>query len=277
MYKDTALYLFYDSLSKMGVPIERVQDDGKGSDKRVDQLIMPGAIVEVQGQQPIAIDLRASKKYFKPYNVIKDISTEDPEASANAAEALLEHKFVQAIYLLNRTEVPQISYLVGNGEPIDLTVNDLGQSIKNQYQLSVFDLKKGYPDASKIKTLLIVKPTLPFTDADKLKLDQYVMSGGNIIWAIDKLYAEYDSLQKTEGAYIAYDRGLQLDDLLFKYGVRINANLVQDLNCSKLPIVVGKQADGAPMIQRIPWPYYCLLYTSPSPRDRQKSRMPSSA
>ncbi len=259
MYKDTALYLFYDSLSKMGVPIERVQDDGKGSDKRVDQLIMPGAIVEVQGQQPIAIDLRASKKYFKPYNVIKDIPTEDPEASANAAEALLEHKFVQAIYLLNRTEVPQISYLVGNGEPIDLTVNDLGQSIKNQYQLSVFDLKKGYPDASKIKTLLIVKPTLPFTDADKLKLDQYVMSGGNIIWAIDKLYAEYDSLQKTEGAYIAYDRGLQLDDLLFKYGVRINANLVQDLNCSKLPIVVGKQADGAPMIQRIPWPYYPFL------------------
>jgi gliding-associated putative ABC transporter substrate-binding component GldG len=85
------------------------------------------------------------------------------------------------------------------------------------------------------------------------------MSGGNIIWAIDKLYAEYDSLQKTEGAYIAYDRGLQLDDLLFKYGVRINANLVQDLNCSKLPIVVGKQADGAPMIQRIPWPYYPFL------------------
>ncbi len=259
MYKDSALYVFYDSLSKMGVPIERVQEDGKGSDKRVDQLIMPGAIVEVQGHQPIAVDLRASKKYFKPYNVVKDIPTEDPEASANAAEALLEHKFVQAIYLLNRTEVPQISYLVGNGEPIDLTVNDLGQSIKNQYRLSVFDLKKGYPDASKIKTLLIVKPTLPFTDGDKLKLDQYVMSGGNIIWAIDKLYAEYDSLQKTEGAYIAYDRGLQLDDLLFKYGVRINANLVQDLNCSKLPIVVGKQADGAPMIQRIPWPYYPFL------------------
>ncbi len=259
MYKDSSLYQFYDSLSKLGVPIERIQDPGNASDKRVDQLLMPGAIIEVAGQKPIAIDLRSGKKYFKPYNVVKDVPSEDLEASANAAEALLEHKFVQAVYLLNRPSVPQISYLIGNGEPIDLSVNDLGLSIKNQYHLSIFDLKKGYPNAQKIKTLIIVKPTLPFTDVDKLKLDQYVMSGGNIIWAIDKLYAEYDSLQKTSGSYIAFDRGLGLDDLLFKYGVRINSNLVQDLNCAKLPIVVGKQPDGTPLMQRIPWPYYPFL------------------
>jgi ABC-2 type transport system permease protein len=260
MYQDTALYQFYDSLSKLGVPIERVQQSNDASDKRVDQLIIPAAVVEIEGMKPYAIDLRSSKKFFKPYNVVKDIPSEDVEASANAAEALLEYKFVQAIYLLNRPTIPQISYLIGNGEPVDLSVNDIGTSIKNQYHLSVFDLKKGYPDASKIKTLVIVKPTVPFTDADKLKLDQYIMSGGNIIWAIDKLYAEYDSLQKTNGSYVAYDRGLGLDDLLFKYGVRINSNLVQDLNCAKLPIVVGKQADGSPMIQRLPWPYYPFLY-----------------
>ena len=260
IYHDTSLYQFYDSLSKLGVPIERIQQSNDASDKRVDQLIIPGAVVEVEGMQPYAIDLRSSKKIFKPYNIVKDIPAEDVEASANAAEALLEYKFVQAIYLLNRPAIPQVSYLIGNGEPIDLTVNDIGAAIKNQYRLSVFDLKKGFPDATKIKTLVIVKPTKAFTDLDKLKLDQYVMSGGNIIWAIDKLYAEYDSLQKTNGSYVAYDRGLGLDDLLFKYGVRINSNLVQDLNCSKLPIVVGKQADGSPMIQRLPWPYYPFLY-----------------
>jgi ABC-2 type transport system permease protein len=259
MYADSALYQFYDSLSKIGVPIERIQDQGNATDKRVDQLLMPGAIIEVQGQKPIAIDLRSGKKYFKPYNVVKDVPTEDLEASANAAEALLEHKLIQAIYLLNRPVVPQISYLIGNGEPIDISVNDLGVSIKNQYRLSIFDLKKGYPDAQKIKTLIIVKPTQPFSDTDKLKLDQYVMAGGNIIWAIDKLYAEYDSLQKTSGSYVAFDRGLGLDDLLFKYGVRINSNLVQDLNCAKLPIVIGKQANGSPIMQRIPWPYYPFL------------------
>ncbi len=259
MYKDTALYQLYDSLSKLGLPIQRLQEQDRASDKRVDQLLIPGALVEVAGQKPIVIDLRSSKKIFKPYNIVKDIPEEDLEASANAAEALLEYKFTQAIYLLNRTQVPTIAYTIGNGEPVDLTVNDLGESIRHQYNLVVFDLKKGYPDAKKIKTLLIIKPTIAFSELDKIKLDQYIMSGGNIIWAVDKLYAEYDSLQKTDGTYVAYDRGLALDDLFFKYGVRMNSNLVQDLNCAKLPMVIGKQPDGSPMMQRIPWPYYPFL------------------
>jgi gliding-associated putative ABC transporter substrate-binding component GldG len=249
----------YDSLSKLGLPIQRLQDEDRASDKRVDQLLIPGALVEVAGQKPMVVDLRSSKKFFKPYNIVKDIPEEDLEASANAAEALLEYKFIQALYLLNRTDVPTIAYTIGNGEPTNLTVNDLGESIRHQYKLVVFDLKKGYPDATKIKTLLIIKPTTPFSENDKLKLDQYIMNGGNIIWAVDKLYAEYDSLQKTEGSYVAYDRGLALDDLFFKYGVRMNSNLVQDLNCAKLPMVVGRQADGSPMMQRIPWPYYPFL------------------
>jgi len=259
MYKDTALYQLYDSLSKLGLPMQRLQAQNASSDKRVDQLLIPGALVEVEGQKPMVIDLRSSKKFFKPYNIVKDIPEEDLEASANAAEALLEYKFTEAIYLLNRTEVPTIAYAIGNGEPTNLTVNDLGESIRHQYNLVVFDLKKGYPDAKKIKSILIVKPTTPFSENDKLKLDQYVMNGGNIIWAVDKLYAEYDSLQKTDGSYLAYDRGLGLDDLFFKYGIRMNSNLVQDLNCAKLPMVVGKQADGSPLIQRIPWPYYPFL------------------
>ena len=221
---------------------------------------MPGAIVEVEGLKPMAIDLRAGKKYFKPYNVVKDIPTEDVEASANAAEALLEYKFVQAIYLLNRTTVPQIGYLIGNGQSLAYTVNDIGAAIKNQYRLSVVDLKQGFPDAKKLKTLLIVKPTEPFSDLDKLKLDQYVMAGGNIVWAIDKLYASYDSLRNTNGNYVAFDRNLGLDDLLFKYGIRINSNLLQDLNCAKLPIVIGSNADGSPKMERLPWPYYPFLY-----------------
>ena len=256
---DTALYVLYDSLSKLGLPIERIQQGNGNTDKRVDQLIIPGALVEVDGQKPYVIDLRSSKKYFKPYNIVKDIPEVDEQASANAAEALLEYKFIQAIYLLNRKVVPTIAYLIGNGEPVNLTVNDIGEILKDPYDLSVFDLSSGFPDATKIKTLLIVKPTMPFSDLDKLKIDQYVMGGGNIIWAIDKLYAEYDSLQKSNGAYVSFDRGLALNDLMFKYGIRINSNLVQDLNCAKLPLVVGTQGDGSPLIKRVPWPYYPFL------------------
>ncbi len=259
LYKNDALYQFYDSLSKLGLPIQRVQTENGPSDKRVDQLMIPAALIEVEGQAPIVIDLRTSKKYFKPYNIIKDIPEEDREATANAAVSLLEYKFTQALYLLNRTVVPNIAYLTGNGEPVNLTVNHLGESIMHSYNLAVFDLKKGFPNPQKIKTLLIVKPTQAFTELDKLKLDQFIMGGGNIVWAIDKLVAEYDSLQKTNGSYTAYDRSLALDDLFFKYGVRINANLVQDLNCAKLPMVVGKGEDGSPLIQRMPWPYFPFL------------------
>ncbi len=256
LYKDSALMIFYDSLQKQGLPIDRFQNTGTITDKKLDQLLVPGLLIEVEGQKPIAIDLRSSKQFFKPYNIVKELPEVDIEASFNAAEALLEYKIVQAIYLMNRTEKPSIAYLVGNGEPLDFTVNDLGQSIKNQYNLGVFDLKKGFPDASKINTLLIVKPTMRFSELDQLKIDQYILAGGNVIWALDPLFAEYDSLRNTAGAYLAYDRGLGLEAQLFKYGVRVNLNLVQDLNCAKLPMVVGVDASGAPTIQRVPWPYY---------------------
>jgi len=256
LFKDSALMIFYDSLQKQGLPIDRFQNTGTITDKKVDQLLVPGLLIEVEGQKSIAIDLRSSKQFFKPYNIVKELPEIDIEASFNAAEALLEYKIVQDIYLMNRTVRPSIAYLVGNGEPLDYTVNDLGQSIKNQYNLGVFDLKKGFPDASKINTLLIVKPTIPFTELDQLKIDQYILSGGNVIWALDPLFAEYDSLRNTAGAYLAYDRGLGLEAQLFKYGVRVNPNLVQDLNCAKLPMVVGVDAAGAPTIQRVPWPYY---------------------
>lgn len=280
-YSDTSLYQVYDSLSRLGLPVERVQSDASKGDQRIDQLIIPGMLIEMPGKPPIAIDIRTSKKYYKPYNIIKDVPEEDKEASFNAASSLLEFKITKAIYYLNRTELPTIGYLIGNGEPVDLTVNDLGQSIRHQYNLVVFDLKKGYPDANKIKTLLIVKPTKAFTEMDQLKIDQYIMNGGNIIWAIDPLFAEYDSLQKSTGSYIAYDRNLQLQNLLFNYGVRVNNDIVQDLNCSKLPVVTGKDAAGNPVIQRIPWPYYPLLNANSNNRmvknmDRVLAQFPSS-
>jgi gliding-associated putative ABC transporter substrate-binding component GldG len=256
LFQDSALMLFYDSLQKQGLPIDRFQNTGTITDKKLDQLLVPGILIEVEGQKPIAIDLRSSKQFFKPYNIVKELPEVNIEASFNAAEALLEYKIVQAIYLMNRTVRPSIAYLVGNGEPLDYTVNDLGQSIKNQYNLGVFDLKKGFPDPSKINTLLIVKPSQRFSELDQLKIDQFVLAGGNVIWALDPLYAEYDSLRNTDGAYLAFDRGLGLDALLFKFGVRVNSNLVQDLNCAKLPMVVGVDVAGAPTIQRVPWPYY---------------------
>lgn len=255
---DTAKAMLYDSLARLGVVFERTEVTN--TDESTSQLIIPSALVKYGNRKPIAIDLRSSRRVFKQYNVVNDVEPlEDKEATRNAAEALLEYKFANAIDKLTREYIPTIAYLVGNGEPIDLKINDLGESLRNDYRLAVFDLKQGYPDASLIDALVIVKPTSVFTEEDKLKLDQYIMNGGKVIWFIDKLHAELDSLMRSQAEYTAYDRGLDIDDLLFKYGVRINGDLLQDLNCSKIPIVVGRNPDGSPNMQRVPWPYYPFL------------------
>lgn len=255
---DTARAILYDSLARLGVVFER--NEITSTDKSTAQLIMPSALVVYGNRKPIAVDLRSSRKVFRQYNIVNDVEpVEDKEATRNAAEALLEYKFANAIDKLTRKTIPTIAYLVGNGEPVDLKVNDLGESLRNDYRLAVFDLKQAYPDPALIDAMIIVKPTETFTEEDKLKLDQYVMNGGKLLWFVDKLHAELDSLMRSQAEYTAFDRGLDIDDLLFKYGVRINGDLLQDLNCSKIPIVVGRNPDGSPNMQRVPWPYYPFL------------------
>ena len=260
---EAAKVKLYDSLAALGVVFERTAIN-EGIEKSTSQLIVPAAIVRYGNRAPVVVDLRSSKKIFSSYNVIEAVEPkEDKEATRNAAEALLEYKFAAAIDKATKVSYPTVAYLVGNGEPTDLTVSDLAETLRNDYNLGIFDLKAGYPSAANIDLLLIVKPTIPFTEEDQLKIDQYILNGGKVIWFIDKLHAELDSLMRTQAGYTAYDRGLNIDPLLFKYGVRINGDLVQDLNCAKLPIVVGKNPDGSPTMQRIPWPYYPFL-TTPS-------------
>ncbi len=256
---DSSKLLLYDSLARLGVVFEQNENISATQNKAIQQLIVPSALVLYKNYKPITVDLRSSRTVFKNFNVLNDAPQEDKEATLNAAEALLEYKFANAIDKLTRKYVPAIAYAVGNGEPIDLTVNDLGESLRNDYRLGIFNLKQAYPDVNLIDALLIVKPTQSFTDEDKLKLDQYVMHGGKIIWFIDKLYAELDSLMRSQADFIAFDRNLNLDDILFHYGVRINSDLLQDLNCSKIPLVYDYNPDGTPKISRFPWPYYPFL------------------
>jgi gliding-associated putative ABC transporter substrate-binding component GldG len=104
--------------------------------------------------------------------------------------------------------------------------------------------------------LVITKPTQSFSNEDKLKIDQYVMHGGKVLWMIDNMYAEFDSLYKSNG-FIAFDRGLNLEDLLFNYGVRINQSLLQDMQCDQLPQV---STQGETQQRRlVDWPFFPVL------------------
>lgn len=178
-------------------------------------------------------------------------------AELNNAEAMMEYQFVKTIDKMMHPEKPFIAYAIGNGEPTDARTYDLQQVVGSNYKLFTFDLsaQKYIPDT--MKALLIVKPANTFSDAEKLMIDQYVMKGGKVLWFIDNLHAEQDSLSfKSE--LIAYDRNLNLQDLLFNYGVRINPDLIMDLQCDFMPFAVGGSLSN-PQYEFLHWNYYPLF------------------
>ena len=122
---------------------------------------------------------------------------------------------------------------MGHGEAFGYNINDAFLTLRSNYNTDTVNIRQIPFIPSELNALVILKPTISFSEADKLKIDQYVMRGGKVFWMIDVMYAEFDSLYKSNG-FIAFDRALNLDDLLFKYGARINQNLLQDMQCDQL-------------------------------------------
>ncbi len=179
----------------------------------------------------------------------------------NNAEAQMEYNFTSAIQSLVRQQVPFVAYAMGNGEPAGPETYDLRQTLQSKYRFYLLNLQQQPYISDSIKALMVVKPTTGFSDEDKLKLDQYLMRGGHILFLVDALNAGMDSLVASGKEFTAYSRDLRLDDLLFRYGARINNDLVQDKQSDMLPQNVGN-VGGQPQIELLPWPYFPLLYSS---------------
>ena len=231
---------FGDSLASLGlVPINlKVQlKEGEQS-----QYIYPAALISYQGKlQPVNLYAGSNKFITAP--------------ELNSAEALLEYNFASGIEKISNPRKPLVAYAVGNGEPIGPETYDLVENVlKKNYQLFMMDLQKEALIPDTFKLLLIVKPSLTFSEEEKLKIDQYVMRGGKLLFFVDRLNAEVDSLQ-LKNEVIAYDRNLNLQDLLFKYGVRINPDLLMDLQCDFLPFSVN----GKDQFEFLHWNYFPLF------------------
>lgn len=231
---------YADTLSSLGiVPINlKVQlKEGEQS-----QYIYPVALINYQNK------LQAVNLYSGSNNFITP-----PEL--NSAEALLEYDFANGIEKIIDTQKPMVAYAVGNGEPTGANTYDLVENVlKKNYRLFLMDLSKEPVIPDTFKLLIIVKPTLTFTEAEKLKIDQFVMHGGKLLCFIDRLNAEADSLQ-LKNQVIAYDRNLNLQDLFFRYGVRINPDLLMDLQCDFLPFNVN----GKDQFEFLHWNYFPLF------------------
>jgi ABC-2 type transport system permease protein len=207
---------------------------------------------------PFAIAVYGGREF--PIQLIQSQIGFDKKQTINNSIISLEYNFANAIQKLTQYRPPRVAFTTGHGELSSLELADIQMHLSTlQYQIQTIDLSKTYKVPELFDAIVIAKPLYPFSEVDKYKIDQYVMRGGKVLWLIDPTYAEMDSLKFNPTGQMVLDRNLNLDDMLFKYGVRLNADLVQDINlCNQIPLVVG-QMGNTPQTELFPWYYFPLL------------------
>ncbi len=223
--------------------------DGSTSQK----IIFPGLILSYNG-------------YEFPVNILKQNVALSAEANLQSSIQALEYEISFAIKQLTSDKLPLIGFIEGHGEPDPMQLNDIAATLSQYYGLVRVHINN---DMSSLQDssgqnifdlIVIAQPREKFSEADKLIIDQHIMRGGNALWLIDNVEAYMDSLA-TGRSTIAIPYQLNLDDQLFTYGVRINPNLIQDMQCAVIPVnsaMAGQEAKFVPA----PWVFSPLLLPS---------------
>jgi ABC-2 type transport system permease protein len=226
-------------LAKDGlIPVNlRVMENGE----KKERVIYPAAIVSYGGRSI-------------PVNLLEnEVPGRSNEVVLNNSVSLLEYKFANAIQKLKSNNKSNIAFTGGHGELEGLQTADLEKSLRQFYNTGRLFLDSIVTISPEISVLIVAKPRTAFSEKDKFKIDQYVMNGGKVMWLIDRLTASLDSMQRQPN-FMPNDYPINLEDILFKYGARIQPNLVLDLDCSKIPLVTGKLGN-APQFELFPWYY----------------------
>jgi ABC-2 type transport system permease protein len=180
------------------------------------------------------------------------------EVILNNSVCLLEYKLANAISKLEAKDMPIIGFTEGHGELNIYETFDLEKSLKEFYITTRINLDSIVQISPKVKCLVVARPRGKFSEKDQFKIDQYVMNGGKIVWAVDRINASTDSLMGRK-EFIPNDYPLDLDGILFKYGMRINPNLALDMVCSRVPLAVG-MVGNKPQFELRPWYYHVLAF-----------------
>ena len=224
------------------VPVSlRVKESGETSQK----LIYPYALVYYKGRS-------------MPVRLLEnEVPGVPPDVVLNNSIGLLEYKFANALEKLRNPRKPPIVFSSGHGELAPLETADLEKDLRAFYETGRIHLDSVVSLRPDIAVLIIAKPTQPFSEKDKFKIDQYVMNGGKVLWLLDALRVDLDSL-RLSGEYVPVEYELHLDDLLFRYGVRIQPNLILDMQCTRIPIVTG-MVGNAPQFDYERYPYHPVV------------------
>lgn len=224
------------------LPINVIDEDNNG--KRIQKAVYPWALVNYNGSE------RAVK-------LLLNISNKSGEQNLNSSIENLEYHFTEAFRLLSERQDSRIAFLEGHGELGEGETYDITNALSHYYSVDRGRIGDDPSILAVYKAVIIAQPTEAFTERDKYVLDQYVMNGGKLVWLVDGVQMAMDSLTKAETNYGIYN-DLNIEDMLFRYGVRINPDLLQDVQCALYPVNVAGAGQAA-QFQPLPWFYAPLL------------------
>jgi ABC-2 type transport system permease protein len=246
----------YRLLAERGLQPTELRVNKKGESSQL--IIFPGAMVSYKGREV-------------PVQLLMTQIGQDPERVLNNSIQALEYNLASAIQKLTTTIKPRIAFIEGHDELTDMETIDLHNSLSEFYnvdrvvmneKITSLALRLKVDSArdqliNKYRAIIIAKPLKPFSEKDKFLIDQFVMRGGKVLWLIDPVFASMDSLEKYNSTMgIAND--INLEDLLFNYGVRMNTNLVMDMTALPIPVRTG-QVGNQPQLDFFPWYYFPVL------------------
>ncbi|WP_337043014.1 gliding motility-associated ABC transporter substrate-binding protein GldG [Emticicia sp. 17c] len=230
---------FYEELFKKGMTPTRVVDTKNG--RQIENIIFPYATVSYEGKEV-------------PVLLLKGTEGASAQEKLNQSYENVEYELASAIRKLTQKQKKNIGLLTEFTKLKPASFADLIASLHERYNLYIIDAKQS-PTFQGLDAIILPKPDLPVDDSTKYKIDQFVMNGGRALFFVDGLKVDSVGL---EGTY-AQPLELNLTDLFFKYGVRINSNIIKDGNSSAaIPMVVGNMGD-RPNIQPIPYRYFPVI------------------
>ena len=238
----------YEELEKKGMRGILVHDktqEGESSQK----VVFPWVELSYKGKSRVV-------------NLLKNIPQKSGEENLNSSIETLEYEITDALRILTTTTVPKVAFLEGHGELAEPFVYDISKTLSRYYQVDRGAIADDPAILDEYKALIVAAPSKPFPEKDKYAIDQYIMRGGKVLWLIDGAKISLDSLS-TASQTVGVENDLNLSDQLFKYGVRINPDLVQDVQCVLIPVNMSRLGD-APKYEPMPWYYSPLLLAVPS-------------
>ncbi|UII27226.1 gliding motility-associated ABC transporter substrate-binding protein GldG [Fulvivirga maritima] len=229
---------FMRSLMAKGIQPTNIIDEQNGN--RVEKLVFPGALISYGGVETGVMLLKGNK-------------ASSAEEKLNQSIEGIEYEIASAIRGLTTLSRKKVAVIRGHDELDSLEMASYTAALANLYDLGKERLDR---DLSQYDAMIVAKPRKKFSETEKYYLDQYLMKGGKVMLLLDKMHANMDSASAPMNFAFPYD--LNLDDQLFKYGVRLNGDLIQDQMAAKYPIVVGNMGD-QPQLSLENWPFFPII------------------